>query len=267
MFTNNKANFPSFGNNTQKDAINNTKKVNTKSMRSLENIQTSKQFFSNNNKTKMPDIEEKLTEANQHDISIAQDSDMSETPTSNHRVLTEDSGIDHHRIGNFVNLANVSSNALMTPGSVVNAIGSKEKKEAATPKDSIRGDYVYAANNTSVISNHTNPSVSPNLTKRKLPSGGSKPNTGSIKLDDDALFADLKPLKFDGLFKREFTKDELEEELKKIEAFNQERESIANKKTVGSSRTLKAGFANDNLMTDNAYPFRQESFKLSCTIL
>ncbi len=272
FFQNNKNNLPS---STQKS--NPPKKINTKSMRSIESVVSTQQFFPNSTKKETNNEHEEKIETNLNDMSNTQESDMSETPTSIHRVLqTEESGIDHNRIHNFVNLSNIPANAIMTPGSVLSTT-SKQNFLAKERRDSLLGQKESSNQNnplgqttssvgtSNLISNLTNTSVSPTIAKRKLPNVGSKTSV-TVKIDEDAIFADLKPLKFDGLFKKEFTRDELEEELKKIEAFNQERELIANKKTVGSSRNLKTGFANDNIMTDNAYPFKQETFKLNCVI-
>ncbi len=248
----------------------NLPKINTKSMRSLENVASTQQFFSSRtyNQQDSAKQEEKQYECNPNDISNTIDSDMSETPSSHHRELnTEDSGIDHHRIGSFINLGNIPSNSLMTPGSAVHFSLQNSLKDSS--ERTLRDLNLTNSTLNTVFapgSGPTLPSVSPTIAKWKLPNL-LKTSSNPVKVDEDVIFADLKPVKFDGLFKKDFTKDELAEELKKIEAFYQERESSANKKIVGSSRNLKSGFANDNIMTDNAYPFKQETLKFSCSIL
>jgi hypothetical protein len=110
--------------------------------------------------------------------------------------------------------------------------------------------------------------VSPNLTKRFLPN--NKPftfNQVSInKNDEDLIYQELKPIKFDGLYRKDMTVDEIAEIIKKIE-----QDTIIDSQPIakvgGVTRNLKGGSVNaSNVVTDNAYPFKQDCFKISCNI-
>jgi hypothetical protein len=66
------------------------------------------------------------------------------------------------------------------------------------------------------------------------------------KFEDDLVFNDLKPVKFDGLYKKEMTSEEIEQEIKKL---TQEEAPIPIKKTTNRSRITN--------INDSAYPFKQ----------
>jgi hypothetical protein len=91
--------------------------------------------------------------------------------------------------------------------------------------------------------------ASPNMIKRPI-----IPPTDSVKtqpksaIDDDQIFNDLKPVKFDGLYKKEMTSEDIEQEITKL---TQEEVSPIPKKTGLNNRTRI------NNINDSTYPFKQ----------
>jgi hypothetical protein len=73
-----------------------------------------------------------------------------------------------------------------------------------------------------------------------------KKNFNEMKSSDDSIFAELKPVKFDGLYKIEMTPEKIEME---IEKFTKE-EAVSPK---AKRETRK------KLINDNAYPFKQDT--------
>jgi hypothetical protein len=110
---------------------------------------------------------------------------------------------------------------------------------------------------------------SPNMSKRFLP--GSKSNlmfnqVTINKHDEDLIYQELKPIKFDGLFRKDMTSEEINEIIKKIEQ-DVIIDSQPTAKIGGVGRNLKGSSINaSNVVTDNAYPFKQDCFKISCNI-
>jgi hypothetical protein len=110
--------------------------------------------------------------------------------------------------------------------------------------------------------------TSPAATKRSI--AGTKPsllfNQVTLnKNDEDLIYQELKPIKFDGLFRKDMTPEEIAEIIKKIE---QEvlSDSQPATKIGGASRGFKGANLNTNVVTENAYPFKQDCFKISCNI-
>jgi hypothetical protein len=99
--------------------------------------------------------------------------------------------------------------------------------------------------------------VSPILSRRNIVHQ-KQPQTN--KFDDDQIFAELKPVKFDGLYKKEMTQEEI------IESIN--RLTNSNKENVpqGDGKKVRKGITRNinNDVNDNAYPFKQD--KLTCSI-
>jgi hypothetical protein len=68
----------------------------------------------------------------------------------------------------------------------------------------------------------------------------------------------MKPVKFDGLYKKDMTKDEIIEEIKKLTQANKQ----SSQPETNTSRRGQKTAQSD--MNDNIYPFKQEKF--SCSI-
>jgi hypothetical protein len=83
------------------------------------------------------------------------------------------------------------------------------------------------------------------------------------KREDDLIFLELKPVKFDCLYKKDLTSEELAEEIKKItqDGLN---DTQSNTKQGTSMRNLKA---TGSAMVDCTYPFKNDAFRFDCFIL
>ncbi len=71
--------------------------------------------------------------------------------------------------------------------------------------------------------------------------------------EDDNTLADMKQIKLDGLYKTELTQDEIEMEIKKLT-------QTTPLLTAQANRPKKLN------LNENSYPFKQETYKLNCTI-
>jgi len=78
--------------------------------------------------------------------------------------------------------------------------------------------------------------------------------------DEDNILLELKPLKFDGLFRKDLTEEEIAEEIKKISDSTVKDQNFSENKSRFSKQVSKP-------VIDNSYPFEQESFKISCLII
>lgn len=78
--------------------------------------------------------------------------------------------------------------------------------------------------------------------------------------DEDNILLELKPLKFDGLFRKDLTEEEIAQEIKKISDSTVKDQNFSENKSRFSKQVSKP-------VTDNSYPFEQESFKISCLII
>lgn len=97
---------------------------------------------------------------------------------------------------------------------------------------------------------------SPGLNKRVLNASQKSvvsPMINVIVKDDEQLFQELKPIKFDGLYRKDMTNDEIEAE---IAWLTQENKSETQSK--GHGRAIKIN--NNNSIIDCSYPFKRESF-------
>jgi hypothetical protein len=89
--------------------------------------------------------------------------------------------------------------------------------------------------------------ASPTIVKRPNimpPTDANK--IGSSKFEDDQIFNDLRPVKFDGLYKKEMTSEEIEQEIRKL---TQDEVVTPIKKSNARSRMTN--------VNDSAYPFKQ----------
>jgi hypothetical protein len=117
--------------------------------------------------------------------------------------------------------------------------------------------------------NYSNFTQSPLPVKRTLASNSKlllTTNHVNVKIDDDLIFQELKPLKFDGLFKQDFSAEEISEMIKKIE-MDQITENTPITRPGSNPRNFKnSNNTTSNIVSDNAYPFKQDSFKFNCNI-
>jgi hypothetical protein len=78
--------------------------------------------------------------------------------------------------------------------------------------------------------------------------------------EEDNILLDLKPLKYDGLFKNEMTEEEIADEIKKLTESTSKEQTYTQNKSRFSKQASKP-------INDNSYPFKQETFKLNCLII
>ena len=78
--------------------------------------------------------------------------------------------------------------------------------------------------------------------------------------DEDNILNELKPWKFDGLFKKNMSEDEIAEEIKKISESTIKEQNLSQNKSRISKQSIKP-------VSDNSYPFKQESFQIKCLII
>lgn len=74
--------------------------------------------------------------------------------------------------------------------------------------------------------------------------------------NDENIFLEMKPVKFDGLYKKEMSKEELIEEIKKLTMSTK----ITNNQNEANTTSRRAQKTAQSEINDNAYPFKQEKF-------
>lgn len=96
---------------------------------------------------------------------------------------------------------------------------------------------------------------SPLLVKRTIGSG----KTMVVKVDNDLIYNELKPVKFDGLYKKDMSSLEMIEQVTKLAEHYKEDNLVGEKQRINRGiRSIKAD------EDDNLFPFKQD--KLSCNI-
>jgi len=79
-------------------------------------------------------------------------------------------------------------------------------------------------------------------------------------IEEDNSFLDLKPIKFDVLYKQEMTSEQLIEEIAKINSDNLNKLPMVSK--TSSMRQLKGAA----MIDDTSYPFKSNALKFDCSI-
>lgn len=84
------------------------------------------------------------------------------------------------------------------------------------------------------------------------------------KQDIDQIWQELKPVKFEGLFKKDMTSEEIVAEIKRITQENSAETQFIPKHS--SISRYNKGSSQTNI-SDAAYPFKQDTYKLNCLIM
>jgi hypothetical protein len=120
------------------------------------------------------------------------------------------------------------------------------------PKIAINKEVINSPGNKKILLNQSSTSTNqPAALSSYLISKGN---------EEDNILLELKPLKFDGLFRKDLTEDEIAEEIKKISESKVKDQNFSENKSRFPKQANKP-------VTDNSYPFEQESFKISCLII
>lgn len=152
------------------------------------------------------------------------------------------------------------------------------QKMVEKAKEIITGK-VYTSNNAkNYVFSVTQPKIAAPISKDYLGSPGYKksqqtqgtnlvpqPTTLNNYLiskgnEEDSILLELKPLKYDGLFKKEMTEEEIADEIKKLTESTSKEQTYTQNKSRFSKQAMKP-------INDNSYPFKQETFKLNCLII
>jgi hypothetical protein len=151
------------------------------------------------------------------------------------------------------------------------------KKMTDEAKAAINNKLSSGSSNKNYICSVIQPKVS-NMSKDTINSPGNKKATQNQNAsgtnqptslnnyliskgnEEDNILNELKPLKFNGLFRKEMSEDEIAEEIKKISDSTIKEQNLSQNKSRLSKQPIKQ-------VTDNSYPFKQESFQIKCLIM
>jgi hypothetical protein len=144
---------------------------------------------------------------------------------------------------------------------VNSSAGSNNTKDSYLKSLAKKGNLDAAGNSMQLINNKV--IVSPIPGKRTLQQGtNNKIPITFPKQDEDAIFSDLKAIKFDGLFKRDLTIEEITQESERLAKDNlNDATQVLGKNNLATK--INKSTSNFNTVDCN-YPFKQD--KISCII-